>query len=199
MNSTDTDKKLTTIYFIRHAESDYSIRDGRLRPLTAKGLADRRVVTEFLLNKGIDAVLSSPFRRAVETVAEFAGERGLEVELVEDFRERRSDGDMWKDNIDFNAFMERQWSDFNYKFSDGECLAEVQDRNIAALNGVLERYRGKNIAIGTHGTALSTIINYYDRAYGFADFMAMVNKLPWAVRMSFDGDKFAGMEKIDLY
>jgi len=31
-------------------------------------------------------------------------------------------------------------------------------------------YEGKNIVIGTHGTALSTIINYYDSTYGYDDF-----------------------------
>jgi len=34
-------------------------------------------------------------------------------------------------------------------------------------------YEGKNIVIGTHGTALSTIINYYDSTYGYDDFERM--------------------------
>ena len=67
---------MTRIYFIRHAESDNAVRDGRIRPLTEKGLADRRLVTKYLQDKKIDAVLSSPFKRAVDTVADFA-ETGL--------------------------------------------------------------------------------------------------------------------------
>lgn len=43
---------------------------------------------------------------------------------------------------------------------------------------------------GTHGTALSTIINYYDSTYRFADFMAMVNIMPWVVSMSCLGNLF---------
>jgi len=61
------------------------------------------------------------------------------------------------------------------------------------------RYKDKNIVIGTHGTALSTIINYYDNTYGFTDFMDMVNILPWVVRIYFNGNNCAGMEKIDLF
>jgi len=53
--------------------------------------------------------------------------------------------------------------------------------------------------IGTHGTALSTIINYYDSTYGFADFMAMVNIMPWVVSMSFDETSCVDIEKIDLF
>jgi len=192
-------KFVTTIYFIRHAEADNSNRDGRIRPLTEKGLTDRKLVTEFLLDKRIDAVLSSPFKRAVDTVADFAEKSCFEIEIVEDFRERQSDSDMnSRDNMDFTSFMERQWADFDYTFSDGECLADVQARNIAALSGVLHRYRDKTIVIGTHGTALSTIINHYDKTYGFDDFMAMVNILPWVVKMTFNEYGYIGMEKIDL-
>lgn len=190
---------MTTVYFIRHAQADDSNRDGRNRPLTEKGLADRKLVTAFLQDKDIDIVMSSPFRRAVDTVANFAAKNGFEIEIVEDFRERKSDIDLTKENIGFDAFMERQWTDFNYTYSDGECLAVVQKRNITALNDVLRKHKDKNIVIGTHGTALSTIINYYDRTYGFADFMAMVDILPWVVKMKFDGENIVGMWKIDLF
>ena len=190
---------MTTIYFIRHAESDVSVRDGRIRPLTDKGLVDRKLVTEFLQDKKVEAVLSSPFKRAVDTVADFAEKNDFEIELVEDFRERKSDIDFARETFGFDAYMERQWADFNYTYSDGECLAKVQKRNIAALNEVLNKYKNKTVAIGTHGTALSTIINYYDSTYGFKDFMAMVNILPWVVRMDFYGNDCARMEKINLF
>ncbi|MCL1857952.1 MAG: GNAT family N-acetyltransferase [Oscillospiraceae bacterium] len=190
---------MTMIYFIRHAEADNSVRDGRIRPLTGKGLSDRHLVTNFLQDKNIDAVLSSPFKRAVDTIADFAEKNGFKIEIIEDFRERKSDNDMLKDNTNFISFMERQWTDFSYTFSDGECLAEVQERNIAALNEVLNQYKNKNIVIGTHGTAVSTIINFYDNTYGFEDFMAMVNILPWVVKAGFDGINCVKMERIDLF
>jgi len=191
---------MTTVYFIRHAQADNSVRDGRSRPLTEKGINDRALVTAFLQDKNIDAVLSSPFKRAVDTIAEFAEKSNLEIELVEDFRERKSDGDMASTNRTvFVDFMERQWADFSYTFSDGESLATVQKRNIAALHEALTKYESKNIVVGTHGTALSTIINHYDRSYDFKDFMAMVDLLPWAVKMEFIEEKCMRIEKIDLF
>jgi len=188
---------MTTVYFIRHAQADNTVRDGRARPLTEKGLADRRLVTEYLQDKHIDAVLSSPFRRAIDTIAPFAEKNRFTIELIEDFRERESDTN-W-DRSTYCAFIERQWADFSYTLSDGECLAGVQARNIAALRRVLARFKDKNIVIGTHGTALSTIINYYDNAFGFGDFMAMVYILPWVVKMVFDETGCTGIEKIDLF
>jgi 2,3-bisphosphoglycerate-dependent phosphoglycerate mutase len=190
---------MTAVYFVRHAQADNTVRDGRIRPLTEKGMTDRALVTEFLSDKSVDAVLSSPFKRAIDTISDFAEKYSFEIEVIEDFRERKSDIDFTKETFDFNTFMERQWADFTYTYSDGECLAEVQNRNVAALNGVLKKYNGKNIVIGTHGTALSTIINYYDNTYGFVDFMDMVDLLPWVVRMDFNDDGCVGMEKIDLF
>ena len=189
---------MTTVYFIRHAQADNSNHDARNRPLTEKGLADRKMVTDFLQDKAIDIVLSSPFKRAVDTIADFAERNNFDIETIEDFRERKSDSD-WVRDTDFWPFIERQWADFSYSLSDGECLAEVQERNIAALNGVLTRFKNKNIVIGTHGTALSTIINYYDPKYGFKDFMEMVNILPWIVRIDFNDDGCVGMVKTDVF
>jgi 2,3-bisphosphoglycerate-dependent phosphoglycerate mutase len=188
---------MTTIYFIRHAEADNTERDGAIRPLTAKGMTDRTAVTEYLQDKNIDFILSSPYKRAVDTIADFAGKNGFAIETVYDFRERKSDSD-WVRDTDFFPFIERQWNDFSYKLSDGECLAEVQERNIKAVCEVLTRFCDKNIVIGTHGTALSTIINFYDNSYGFQDFMAMVNILPWVVKIIFDCEKCVSIEKIDV-
>jgi len=189
---------MTTIYFIRHAESDINVREPYSRPLTEKGMADRRLVTNYLRDKNIDAVYSSPYVRAVSTVSDFAERFGFAVHIVEDFKERVSDSD-WMRDMDFDAFMKRQWDDFTYSLSDGECLNDVQKRNVAALNEVLSANRDKNIVIGTHGTALSVIINHYDASYGCGDFMAMVDIMPWAVRMTFDGLKCTEIKKIDLF
>ncbi len=143
---------MTTVYFIRHAESDTSVRDGRIRPLTDNGHSKRILVTEFLQDKNIAAVLSSPFKRAVDTVSHFAEKNGLQITIVENFREQKSSSDMRRDNPNFRTFLERQWLDFTYTFSDGECLQEVQERNISALKDVLTEYKNKNVAIGTHAS-----------------------------------------------
>ena len=189
---------MTTVYFVRHCQADNTVRDDAARPLTEKGMRDRALVTEYLRDKGITHVLSSPYKRAVDTLAGFAEEYGHAIEAVYDFRERKSDSD-WLRDSDFWPFIQRQWADFDYSLSDGESLRTVQTRNIAALNDALTRSDGQSIAIGTHGTALSTIISYYDSAYGYDDFAAMVNILPWVVEMKFDGTRFAGYEKINLF
>lgn len=56
---------MTNVYFVRHAQPNYENHDDLTRELTEKGLQDRKLVTEFLRDKEIHAVLSSPFKRMV--------------------------------------------------------------------------------------------------------------------------------------
>ncbi len=190
---------MTTIYFIRHAKSDRTVRDGRIRPLTETGMVERTLVTEYLCDKKIDVVLSSPFKRAVDTVADFANKFGFNITTIEDFREQRSSSDIKDRGSEFFNYLKQQWSDFSHKMTDGESLLEVQERNIAALKDVITEYQNKNIVIGTHGIALSVIINYYDKTYGFEDLLAMADIMPWVVKMEFNGDSLVEMCKIDLF
>ncbi len=186
---------ITKVYFVRHAQPNYNNHDDVLRELTEKGLNDRKYVTEFLSDKQVTVVLSSPYKRSIDTVADFANKNGINVEIIDDFRERKIDS-CWIE--DFDAFAKKQWSDFSYKLSDGECLKEVQDRNISALKTVLKKYSGKNIAIGSHGTALSTIVNYYDSSFGYEEFEKIRCVMPWVVEFVFDDDKCVEINKYDI-
>ncbi len=186
---------MTVVYFIRHAEPNYKNHNDELRELTEKGLADRRIVTDFLSDKNIDVVLSSPYKRSIDTVKHFADKYGHQVITISDFRERKVDS-VWID--DFTAFSEQQWIDFDYKLTDGETLREVQSRNIAALEWVLKEYKNRNIVVGSHGTALSTIINYYDTSFGYLSFQKIKALMPWIVKFTFDGDSLQSIEMIDV-
>ncbi|MDE6132988.1 MAG: histidine phosphatase family protein [Oscillospiraceae bacterium] len=183
---------MTTVYFVRHAFSDKTVRDDRTRPLTAEGLADSENVAELLKNRNIDIIISSPYKRSIDTVGSLA--RALNKEIITDeaFRERNA-GNWFGEN--FLEFIEKQWADFNYHIPEGESLASVQERNIGALRKVLAEHGGKNIVIATHGTALSTIINYFDRDYNFKSFMRILNFMPYVVKMEFDGERFLGMSE----
>lgn len=187
---------MTTVYFVRHAEPNYNNHDDELRELTEKGLEDRKLVTEYLSDKSIDVVLSSPYKRSVDTVMDFVNRYNKEIERIDDFRERKVDSERIKD---FTEFCKRQWADFNYKYTDGETLAEVQKRNISALKKALEQYENKNIVIGSHGTALSTIINYYDSTYGYEDFDKIRCLMPWIMKFTFEGKRLINMESVNVF
>ncbi|MDR1917475.1 MAG: histidine phosphatase family protein [Christensenellaceae bacterium] len=187
----------TVVYFVRHAESDRTVHDDRPRPLTAKGVMDSLLVTNFLKDKNIEIILSSPYRRAVDTIKGFAESIGKEIALDEAYREREIG--IWVDDI--KSFIERQWADFSYKldFPNSESLNDVQTRSTMALQKIIKDYEGKNIVIGTHGNTLATIINYFDDDYDYKDFKLTGSLMPWVVKMEFDGNVYKNYESIDLF
>ena len=187
---------MTTIYFVRHAKPDYQNHNDRLRELTEKGLEDSKSVTAFLSDKKIDLILSSPYRRAIDTIKNFADKNEMPILIVDDFRERKVDT-AWVD--DFESFCKSQWEDFNFKLPGGESLKEVQSRNIRALKKILQKYKGKNIVIGTHGTSLSTIIHYFNPAFGYEDFQEIRNFMPWILQFDFFANDFISMREYRLY
>ena len=190
------------IYFVRHAEPNYENHDDLTRELTEQGRRDALLVTEFLKDKGIGAIWSSPYHRAIDTVKDFADKSDLNIDTDFDFRERKV-GDGWLD--DFDSFAEKQWADFAFALEHGESLGEVQKRNLKALNRVLEKAKSmadnkeQNIAIGTHGTALSTIVNYFDPTFGYGDFQRIVDLMPWIVELDFEGERCVGVKEYDLF
>ena len=190
------EESMTNIYFVRHAEPNYDNHDDLTRELSPKGMKDRELVTEFLADKQVGVVLSSPYKRAVDTVAHFASLRDLPITTIHDFRERKVDS-VWID--DFDAFTRNQWADFNYKLSGGETLAEVQKRNIAALWEVIEQHKGKTVVIGSHGTAMSTIINYFVPQFGIEEFTRIKSIMPWIVRFSFIENDCVQIDEYDLF
>lgn len=183
-----------TVYFVRHAEPDFRVREDALRPLSAKGRLDAESLVGLFADIPVDHVYASPFLRAVDTVRPLADQRGLSIETVEEFRERKVDSG-WIE--DFHAFASRQWADFQYKLTDGECLAEVQARNVGALKKVLKRHPDGQIVIGTHGTALSTILHHYDPAYGYDWFERIRAVMPLVVKVVFDDSGKAAIVATD--
>lgn len=176
---------MTKVYFVRHAQSDNTERDSRSRPLTDEGKNDTRLVAEILKSRNVGFIASSPYIRAIDTVGLYSLWTGLDVNIYEDLRERNAGG--WH-GYRFFDFIERQWADFDYHIEDGESLREVQERNIRVLKKLLEEHDGENIAVATHGTALSTMLNYYYPRFDFECFKKIVNFMPFVIRLDFEGD-----------
>lgn len=175
---------MTTIYFIRHAEPNYNNPDDFSRELTQKGLQSCKDLVNLFSQIHLDAFYSSPYIRALETIKPLAEHRRKTIHRVDDFRERKIT-DHWIE--DFADFTEKQWADFNYRLPGGESLSQVQERNIRALETILQEHPDQTIVIGTHGTALSTIINYYNPEFLLADFQRIKHIFPWVIACEFQG------------
>lgn len=184
---------MNKVYFVRHAKPDFSVKEDLIRPLTEEGVNASKKVKMFLKDKNISKIYSSPYKRAIDTVKELSDFLHLDIKVIDNFRERKI-CDEWIE--DFNKFSENQWNDFNYSLDNGESLKEVQDRNIKELHKILNKYNEENIVIGTHGTAVSTIINYYDTNFDYSSFNKIKDIMPLIILCEFDGIKLKNIEYI---
>ena len=181
-------QKITRIIFVRHARSQYG-EDDRTRPLTEEGLKSREVVVETLKEFEIDCFMSSPYKRSIDTIQPVTDHFGMSIETDERFRERKVGN--WEE-----GWLEKRWADFSCAEEGGECLKSVQARNVEALKEVIANHMGETVVIGTHGTALSAILNYYDNSFGLNDFMRIAGWMPYIVELVFDGNEL--IEKREL-
>ncbi|MDR0301499.1 MAG: phosphoglycerate mutase family protein [Treponema sp.] len=184
----------TKVYFIRHSKPDFSVKEDLIRPLSVEGIEKSKKLVKLFSEIKIDFIYSSPYKRAIQTITPIAENKDINIEIINDFRERKM-SDNWIDN--FDGFCKNQWNDFSYKLIDGESLLETQKRNIEELNKILLKDKGKTIIIGTHGTALSTIINYYDKTFNHENFMQIVDIMPYIIKMEFNNNEYLERDEID--
>lgn len=182
---------MTTIYFVRHAQPDHDWEDDRTRPLTEEGMMDSEKVYEALAEIKLDYAVSSPYRRSIDTVMRCAESHDLKIATDERLRERQK-------GLNGNEFgmFQRRWADFNYHEDGGESLQQVQKRNMEALFELLDGHADEKILIGTHGTALSMILNYFDRSYNCDSFLRIIDYMPYIIRLDFNGRECIGKEEM---
>ncbi|MCP8615415.1 histidine phosphatase family protein [Salirhabdus salicampi] len=182
----------TTIFFVRHAHSIYTPDELR-RPLSNRGMEDTKRVTNRLKQEEIDCVISSPYKRAIQTVEGVAKQLNQKVIIEADLRERKLAG-VSVDNFDYAS--EKVWSDYSFSWSGGESNVVAQQRGVKTMMWILQTYKGENIVIGTHGNIMVLIMNYFDEKYGYS-FWKQLN-MPDIYKLSFHDRSLKTVEHIPI-
>lgn len=117
--------------------------------------------------QNFDIIISSNYVRAIATAKYFTNKK---INIVESFGERKFGIDKWEEMPE--NFGEKQFNDFNYKTNNGESLNDVLNRELKALNEVLNNYSDSKILVVGHSTALATLFSKwceinYDGPYLF--------------------------------
>ena len=61
---------MTKVYFVRHAQPEFSWVEDLTRPLTEEGKKDSKIVLDFFKDKKIDVFYCSTYKRSIDTIAE---------------------------------------------------------------------------------------------------------------------------------
>lgn len=159
----------THLLFLRHGETPRTVEKrfsgsgGDDPGLTETGVAQAQAAASYLSTiGGVDAVVSSPMRRARETAAVVAASLGLDVIVSDGWREV-SFGD-W-DGHTF-AEVQQKWPDAMNEWlastavapPGGESLDMSARRARAARDAVLSAYPGKTVVVVTHVTPIKLMV-----------------------------------------
>jgi probable phosphoglycerate mutase len=152
------------LLWVRHGEPERIAPGTGVRAdpaLTEQGRDQARRIADWLSFEPIDAVLSSPMRRAVETATPIADKLGVDVEVVDGLIEYDSNSDHYipmeelrlnKDER-FTAMVEGRWDAF------GADLPEVfRARVDATVAKIVARFAGKRVAVVCHGGVINVAL-----------------------------------------
>jgi broad specificity phosphatase PhoE len=152
------------LLLIRHAEP-VRIAPGSSPAPADPGLTDRGRVqamrlASWLDQEPVDAVLSSPLRRARETAELVGNTLGLDVEMVDGLMEYDAEADYYipveelRETRDhhWRAMIEGRWEELG-----GEAPDRFRARIVPCVDEVIERFSGGRVAAVCHGG----VINVY--------------------------------------
>lgn len=168
------------MYFVRHAHSSYTPEEYK-RPLSEAGYKEAHKVAKFFESIDINAIYSSKYKRATETVQPIATAKNLHITELEALNERTLANFKLPD---FENAIVKVWSQPTYSFPGGESNMEAQNRVIPTIEELQRIHKNETIIIGTHGNIFTLILNHYNKAYDLAFWEQL--KMPDIIKVEFN-------------
>ncbi|MBB4963991.1 histidine phosphatase family protein [Saccharothrix violaceirubra] len=173
---------------MRHATSHVPVPGGPdelHRGLSAFGRTQAGQLVDDLADLRPDAIASSPYLRAVQTVEPLARRFGVTVTTDAALREWESGLEPRPDYADHYA---RSWADPDFARPGGESLAALSTRAVAALRVLADQHAGGTVVVGSHGTFVARALAGFGVAVDWPFSAAM--PMPAVYRLSFSGMRF---------
>ena len=157
------------IYLIRHCKAT---GQEPMAELTKEGAEKALELVPILEEFHIDHIISSPYKRALQTVKPFSESIGIPIIIDEKLQERVLSADPMEDWLEQ---LERTFIERDLTFSGGESSNHALSRIRKVLDGVFENKQMHHVAIVSHGNILSLLINNHEPTFGFIHWQQMKN------------------------
>jgi alpha-ribazole phosphatase len=157
----------TRLTLVRHLETDESLRGrayGALDvPLSARGVRQAEQLASSLEALPLEAVYSSPLRRALETAGPVARRHGLEPIATEALRELdfgEVEGLLYEEVEANRPELFSSWmrEPTRTTFPGGESFADLRARVLPAVEQIRTAHAGRAVAVVSHGGVIRTIL-----------------------------------------
>jgi uncharacterized phosphatase len=152
---------VTSICLVRHGETDWN-STGRYQgqidiPLNEVGLQQAAVVAAVIANEPAwDAIVSSPLARARQTAEAIASAVGIEELIFDADLKERSYGEAEGLTI---AERTARWT--GNEWPGLEPYESLQQRGVAALDRVAQRFPGLRVLVVCHGGLMNAILAHH--------------------------------------
>ncbi len=151
------------LLLIRHAlPVRVELEEGRADPeLSDDGRAQARLLAQYLASEHLDAVYSSPLRRALETAEVLVAERALDVGIVAGLAEWDQNSPEYVPVEELRAADDPRWQALlNGEWDGDETAEEFRDRAVGAVEDVIGRHRSQRVAAVCHGGVVNSYLSH---------------------------------------
>jgi len=147
---------MTEIIIARHGQTEWNVGEvfrGRADiELDETGVKQAELLAEYLSNAKIDAIYSSPMKRALKTAKAIAGHHQLDVEIAPgliDFDFGEWQGLSHQEVKEKYTELYKKWTNTPHKVKmpAGETLNDVRKRAIRVVDEVIDRYEGTVVLV----------------------------------------------------
>ncbi|MGR3764932.1 histidine phosphatase family protein [Rossellomorea sp. NS-SX7] len=167
---------MKTIYIVRHAKAEGQPFHAAL---TAEGEGQAHRLASFLEQYPVEAIYSSPFKRALQTILPFAERTGISIHEDDRLGERILSE---KDFSDWKEKLQRSFEDFSLAFPGGESNEQGMARAASFIEDVVKKDEN-HIVVVSHGNLTTLFLRYFDEKYGFDELFALTNPDVYLVRV----------------
>jgi len=158
---------MSTIYLIRHCETTGQAPEA---PLTSRGEDQAQRLCEQLLELPISRIISSPYRRALDSIQPLATALQVSITQEDDLKERRLSAvplEDWQDHL------RRTFVDPDYTCPGGESSRTATERITRVVEEALQQQDGSILM--THGNLLSLYLHSINPTFGFEESLQLKN------------------------
>ncbi|MDI6806647.1 MAG: histidine phosphatase family protein [Candidatus Aenigmarchaeota archaeon] len=151
---------MTDIILVRHGETEWNVgkifRGRKDIPLNEMGRKQAELLGKYLSEVRVDAIYSSPLKRALDTanlIAKYQPEK-IDVQVTEgllDINYGEWEGRSEQEVNELYPELYELWNKSPHEvlIPKGESLAAVRERALSAVNEIVSKYKG-NVALVSH-------------------------------------------------
>lgn len=168
---------LKKIYLVRHGKAEGQAFES---PLTEKGVKQASDLVTFFDNIIVERIISSPYKRAIQTIKPLAEKLNIKIEINSQLKERILSTEPLPD---WRANLKETFENPYMTFAGGESSEEATRRMVEVVEGVFKS-KLSNTVLVTHGNVMALLLKYYNKQFGFNEWAKLSN--PDIYRLSLD-------------